>query len=189
MKENFPPVEEMTDILDIEGIRYFPWMEIFKGLGFILGLLLLVALLYCLWRLIRYLVDVWKRSKQTPLERGLKALHALAARDWPEKGQMRLFYFELSSLLRRYLEEEFHYPATDKTTPEIRRELSSHTILTESQIKMIEEIFKRADWAKFAEGSPLASEARDDVAASMGILHESDAAHRLHLAESKAGGK
>lgn len=120
--QNTPPppagAAPMTDIHDIKPlIAMGPDL---RWLYWVLGLTVLAALLGLAWWL-------WRRRKpagnlETEIARpapeveAYQLLDALAAGDL---GDMKRFYFQLSAILRQYMERRFNIPAVEMTTEEL----------------------------------------------------------------------
>ncbi len=148
--------QEMTDILDIEGVIGFPW-------GTLLWILALVGLLLVAFFLIRFFIK--RRQNKiakslTPTARVQFELDQLDRQQFLERGDFRKFYFFLSEIFRRYVQDSYGYPAIDKTTGEITRELLPVIDLDSSEKEQAQTFLERSDQVKFAnqipsEGAPL----------------------------------
>ena len=102
-----------------------------------------------------------------PWEEARQALAALAARDLPARGELEIFYVELTAIVRRYLGARFGFPALDMTTMEIMSALRAHrgpTRATEEALTLARRMLEGADLVKFARGRPPTEAAREDTA-------------------------
>lgn len=101
-----------------------------------------------------------------PEERALAALRGLENRMSMED---RAFYFELTAVVRRYLEERYRFPAGEMTTEELRPRLGKLEGLKSELSEGLETLLVSADGVKFA-GVP---------AAERQMKADLDFAHRL----------
>ena len=95
-------------------------------------------------------------------ELALEELEALQQKNLIEKGQVRLHYFELSEIFRRYLERRFLFPAVENTTEEIVREFRKRNILNQQICSIAQSFLNNTDWVKFAKHTPGAEEIERD---------------------------
>jgi len=85
-------------------------------------------------------------------EIALKALQKLYASDLLEKQEYKLFFSELSDILRTYLEGRYFISALEETTYEIIRDLKEH--LDDDKKKILSDILQLSDLVKFAKFKP-----------------------------------
>jgi len=152
-----PPKNEKKELAPIDPIikRQFP--EVY--LSYFL-------LIFSIISLIIALIDVFKNRPAKPTnwqfpekplqpahEIALKKLNKLASAAYHEKGEIKLFYSELSHILRAYIESRYNIPALEITTDELMKGLSSGD-LTEPLKNRLESIFHVADLVKFAKAEP-----------------------------------
>ena len=88
----------------------------------------------------------------------MQALQALAEKQLWQSGQCKLFYTELTDILRRYIEERYKVSAMECTTDEILDELIELTMAQKSSYSNLKEVLQLADLVKFAKYQPLADE-------------------------------
>jgi hypothetical protein len=118
---------------------------------------------------------VWKRKtvtsmlglektgpKKPPEQNAWEALHALEDSDLLATGQHKEFYFRLSVILRRYLEERYAMSALDKTSSELLLEFR-RTDLRSELVSLTRAFFDNADLVKFAKLVPTETEIVDDL--------------------------
>ncbi len=101
-----------------------------------------------------------------PEQRALSALRGLESRMPLEE---RTFYFELTAVVRRYLEERYRFPAGEMTTEELRPILGKLDGLPPELADGLEALLVSADGVKFAGVS----------AAERQMTTDLDFAHRL----------
>lgn len=95
---------------------------------------------------------------QTPArpahEIAYEELRALVARDLPGQGLYKDFYREISTLLRRYIENRFSLRAPERTTEEFLDELSHDATLSPAHKDLLKAFLVHCDLVKFAEVVP-----------------------------------
>lgn len=83
-------------------------------------------------------------------ETALEALAQLAARDYIEQRRVKIFYSELSDILRRYIEARFQIAAPEMTTEEFLGSLRQSLNFDAAQRRLLEEFLTACDMVKFA---------------------------------------
>jgi len=78
------------------------------------------------------------------------ALRALFARNLVEAGLIKEYYFELSAILRHYIENRFGLRAPERTTEEFLAELGSSGTLVERHRQLLADFLAECDLVKFA---------------------------------------
>jgi len=157
--------ESMKDILDIENIVLFLWPKV---LLFVFGILALLLSIFLIIKIFQFLKNRKKKILSlSPLEQSLKRLSKIGINlliNSPQpplklrggKGELcHSVYFELSEILREYLDRAYSFPAMEKSTSEIKE-----LFITNKPIALSNEIigelvsfFEKADQIKFA-GQP-----------------------------------
>lgn len=152
VKSVLPANGEAEDIRDIKTLAA-PRMHIPMWAWFILGFFILV-LAALLGR------KYWqKKNKKTEIQREAHeiALEALKRiRNWPLDDPIFLkkFYFEISEIIRAYLEARFFINATDMTTYELDTMIARVQEITSEQRFDLRRFFDRTDEVKFADHHP-----------------------------------
>ena len=95
-----------------------------------------------------------------------KGIRELNAEQLFEKGQVKMFYFGLSEILRRYLEAIRHFPAAEFTTEEI-----AHYVEHEEDRKLIA-LLRQADMVKFADTVPTQTRKDEDTQTALSYVRE-----------------
>jgi hypothetical protein len=85
-----------------------------------------------------------------PHETALNALRDLLAKGWIESENAEPFYIELSSIIRRYLEDRFGLRAPERTTEEFIREATTSRFLSSDHQILTSEFLEQCDLVKFA---------------------------------------
>ncbi len=136
-----------NDIRDIHGPISIPspWIWLLYG---IIALLVL-AILYFLWR---WYVNRRKARILTPYEEALQNLEK--ARLLMRIDAVKPYIFEVSEIVRHYIEKRFQVMATHQTTEEFLVDLAkpSHSPLI-SQTPLLEQFLTNCDFVKFGQGS------------------------------------
>ncbi len=99
-----------------------------------------------------------KEKPLPPYVVALKALQDLDDRKLWQDGQFKVFYTELSDILRKYIEGRYKVSAMESTTDEIMSELVELTVTQRSSYNNLREVLQLADFVKFAKYQPLPDE-------------------------------
>lgn len=161
--ENVDPQKGLFDIKQPINTP-FTLAEILKYLHWMVAFMLFSALLV--------LAIHWWLKKRNPIrdllfkERPKEPAHIIALRAlehikneklW-QKGQVKLFYSQLTDTLRVYMQERFNFPAMEQTTPEIVKSLKGVELTDDKLFTKMQQILETADLAKFAKYEPLPDE-------------------------------
>ncbi len=110
----------------------------------------------------------------------LDALAAFAA--WDDERAVRGYYFELTEAVRAYVEARFAVPATDRTTPELARELRTSSVPQATREPLLE-LCARADLVKFADAHPSPDEGHAALASARALVDAVAPAPRARTVE------
>ncbi len=147
-----------------EGTR---WTDYLIYLYILLFVLLAASLIW--WRMKRKKKQSESNDRQEvevpPLEEALRALDLLQRKALWKEGKIKEYYSEISTILRRYLERRYGFPALEWTKREILRHISQKHI-AEFPKGSLGEILRVTDLVKFAKFKP-------DVTQNESILKES----------------
>lgn len=91
--------------------------------------------------------------------RALADLEALLGAPHLAQGELRRFHIELAAILKRYLEDRFTFPAVERTTIEVERDLRRLAVDAQAQLPAIQ-VLRDCDRVKFANASTTAEEGR-----------------------------
>jgi hypothetical protein len=149
------------DIRDIKAPLELPraWkLIIIVGL-IIAGVLLLAGAIYYLWRRRqgKGLLPERKEPERPAHEVALEALRKLRESDLLATGQIKLFYSELSEIIRRYIEGRYFVPALELTTNELMDNLREVAMEIEAR-ENLRELLDISDLVKFAKYQPAEEE-------------------------------
>lgn len=143
-------------------------------------LLLLVAVAsaaYLVYRLARYLKG--RRRPPSPAPERLRsaeevareAIERLLSRKLVEQGHFKLFYLELSEIVKRFLGSKLGVISLERTTEEFTRDLRAISVPA-AQYRMIREFLDDCDLVKFAKYRPGQEEVEQIVARSWAMIDE-----------------
>jgi hypothetical protein len=117
----------------------------------------------------------------SPIEKATSLLQSLEKKELWQKGEVKIYYSELTDIVRNYIEEEIQIPAMESTTSELV--LSLKNVAKQKKLKLsqetlsnLEKVLKQADLVKFAKVKPLDFEIEEDkkrVTNSIVTIHKS----------------
>jgi len=99
-------------------------------------------------------------------EAAFDAMERLIGEQLVEKGEWKEFYFRLTDILRRYIEDRFGFHAPERTTEEFLEEIRGgrdggfSSALGPAQKRLLEAFFTHGDMVKFAAVVPEKAEIR-----------------------------
>ncbi len=88
----------------------------------------------------------------TPHDEAYQALSRLQHSDFIRKGQVKLYFFQMSEILKRYFERRYEIRALESTTYELMNELKEKT--ETDNLNLITEVLSLCDLVKFAKYEP-----------------------------------
>ncbi|MEI8121601.1 MAG: hypothetical protein WCI20_06085 [bacterium] len=126
-----------------------------KGfIGYTLAILGLAALGYGAWRLFRKVRRAVQLRRMSPRERALFELAELMARDLVGHDRVKEFYFELTMIVRTYIERAHAIRAPEQTTEEFLVIVSQDPRFSRDVAKRLREFMQAADLVKYAGVQP-----------------------------------
>jgi hypothetical protein len=156
-------------ITDIKAVYNAPidWMYIFTIVLYVLLALLCVVLIII--GIMKYLASRKQglNEEQQPIVDPRKAheiaydeLLALKEKQLWQSQQFKLYYTELTEILRRYIYNRYTIEAMEQTTDDIISEFRQNKQLREkkNEIKLLSDVLRLADLVKFAKYQPLPDE-------------------------------
>lgn len=154
---------EMTDILDLQGIITLKWLHTLKIVSLILLSLLVLALLA--WLFYKLYKKYFYAQDLSPDQKALSDLSELKKKKWIEASHWRAFYFSLDEIFRTYLQTQFGLEILDKTFEELHHDwdrLKPLFLLAEQA--RLDPFLLRAQLIKFAGSSTTPDDAGEDFA-------------------------
>ncbi|NCP21332.1 MAG: hypothetical protein COS42_12715 [Flavobacteriales bacterium CG03_land_8_20_14_0_80_35_15] len=144
-------------------------------LWWIIGVMALLALaLYLLLR--KKGIRIIKKRIVPPFIIAMDRLKALDQKQLIKSQQLKVFYIELTDIIRRYIEEDLSIPALESTSDELLSTISdfnesSHLEIDKQTIEKLNDLLKSADLVKFAKYKPNLNQAEADRLVAEFILN------------------
>ena len=141
------------DIKDIKGpVSYWDKTYIY----IILAILISIALILFI------IIFLQKRRKTKEIilpaipahEIAFEALKSLMEKDYISTGMVQEYYFELSNIVRHYIENRFQLKAPEMTTEEFLLTLKESVVLNSEQKSLVRDFLSHCDMVKFAKYLP-----------------------------------
>ncbi|RPE13877.1 hypothetical protein EGT74_10300 [Chitinophaga lutea] len=150
-------------------LDYWPWL-----LG-ILVLVTAVVLYFVYWRKRKPAPKpLPAKPAKTPYEVAIEHLAQLG-KDKPWNTDVKLYYTELTDVLRQYFEQQFHIAALEQTSAELLQNIKPVTVLNQQRDKL-QSILTLADLAKFAKLQPSPQEHEDCLQKAIAVVEWTKAA-------------
>ena len=144
--------EQDTEIRDIKPQASLPIPAIWPIL--VLGLLaLLVVVGGVVWWIVHRLRNRPDVDNRTPEEVAYDEFERIRGLRLPEQDEFKEQYALVTTCLWNYIEGQYHVPATDLTTSELKQTLRS-TRMSEANTQAFVSLFTDCDLVKFAEFTP-----------------------------------
>lgn len=136
------------DIRDIKNIfeEKMSFFFIFILLGLLSGVIIIILIVKM----------IAKRTRKRPLvikpwEKAVEALNEIKVFNLDDPSLVKKYYFTLTDILKLYFEEEFFYPATDRTYPELVRDLKQMDKPSKEFQKKFLEIIEHVELIKYSD--------------------------------------
>jgi hypothetical protein len=147
---------DIKPITDVQRTRSNLWAYIALVL---LALLAVTGLVYWFFWRKKPLTEAEKIAALPPYERAKLALEKLDEDHYFKNEDVKMFYSDLTLILRQYLDEKVYDQSLESTTDELVFRLktlqaANQISLGANTIRNIETILKRADLVKFAKSKP-----------------------------------
>ena len=147
---------DIKPITDVQRTRSSLWAYITLVL---LALLAVTGLVYWFFWRKKPLTEAEKIAALPPYERAKLALEKLDEDHYFQNEDVKMFYSDLTLILRQYLDEKVYDQSLESTTDELVFRLktlqaANQISLGANTIRNIETILKRADLVKFAKSKP-----------------------------------
>lgn len=149
------PSTDLNDMADLKNIHKEPknWTD-YLWIGWILGGLAILALLiYWVNRRKPKTTLQTRSTRLSPTELAQKKLAHLEQQQLWQKGDIKTYYAELSSIIREYLDGRFQTDSLKKGADEALQNIQKWE-LTPAQQQAVRTLLTNADLAKFAKGQP-----------------------------------
>lgn len=130
------------------------WQDFIPGIAIAVGLIIAGLVGYWLWRRPKREIQVQREAPPLPAHQiALQKLAALKKAGYWERGELKLYYSELTFILREYLESRFKIQALESTTDEILAAIKSLGF-NDEQKEATSQLLQTADLVKFAKAMP-----------------------------------
>ena len=102
-------------------------------------------------------------SRIPPFDLAKQRLKELDSRKLLKQNRIKLYYVELTDIVRSFIERELNIPALESTTDELMETItdfnsSSNLNIPKETLLRLQELLKEADLVKFAKSKPLLNE-------------------------------
>ncbi len=145
--------KDSKDIKDIKG----PISPAEKFKKFLLMLAAFLILSGAVWLSLRF----WRRKQKEYASRvkpawefAYQMLEELRLLDYPGRGKVKEYYFELSYIVRHYLEDRFNLRAPEMTTEEFLAKVGDYAELNSEVRSVLKDFLISCDMVKFAKYAP-----------------------------------
>lgn len=161
--------------------KHFMW--------WIVALLVLIAV-------ILYYVFRKKKIKEkivlmTPIQEAFNRLKELDEKQFLQQNKVKIYYSELTDIVRTYIEKDINIPALESTTNELIETIndfneSSKLGISSQTISELKSVLQSADLVKFAKSQPIIEEIKNDRSIVEGILKNTQTAvHKNDVVEEE----
>jgi hypothetical protein len=131
-----------------------PWAS--GGIGAVLLILVLIYIIRKIRR--KEPIIKWNRPKEPAHVIALRDLNKLKSNKLWQKDQVKLYYTELTDILRMYLWNRYSIRTMERTSDEILDSLKNSDFKDVDLFDTLKDILKQSDLVKFAKFKPLADE-------------------------------
>ncbi len=146
---------QIADIKKVFRPKFSLWYFVKKSVPFALGLLLLAALVYLIYYLIKHRkeksVEEVNIPSIPPYELAISSLEKVKQEKLWQQGRHKEYHSELTDILRVYIEGVFDLPAMEMTSDEILAYLSDLKSEHKQAYLDLQKILYLADLVKFAK--------------------------------------
>ena len=97
---------------------------------------------------------------------------SLTEEDYLKTGETREYYFELSDIVRHYLENRFHLKAPEMTTDEFLNNLKSTKVLRSEHKSLLRDFLSHCDMVKFARYKPEENEIESSYESAQNLVEQ-----------------
>jgi len=98
-----------------------------------------------------------------PIQEALQRLKELDEKQLLQQNKIKIYYTELTDIVRTYIEKDIYIPALESTTNELIETIndfneSSKLGISKETIQQLKEVLQSADMVKFAKSKPIVDE-------------------------------
>ena len=123
-----------------------------------------------------------------PIQEALQRLKELDEKQLLQQNKIKIYYSELTDIVRTYIEKDINIPALESTTNELIETIhdfneSSNLGISKETIQQLKEVLQSADLVKFAKSKPIIDEIKKDRTIVEDILTNTQNA--VHINDAK----
>lgn len=168
--------KDIKDIYEVEYKKPFPWWIVFAVLG--AAIIAFFVIRYLRNRKKRMAAEVVEEKVYiSPSDEALQKLRKMREeRSWT-KVNAKIFYTDLTDILRRYLERQFNIQAEEMVSSEILDAINKNSILYAS-VEKIEPVLKLADYVKFARYKPVPGDFEESLTNAIGFVEDTQPSYK-----------
>lgn len=162
------------DIRDIRPPVYFS-----AEYSFFVILAIIILVFATLIFLVVFISKKLRKRKEEPsgfkkpaYQLAYEALEKLKAKNLVGKGDIKEYYFELSNIVRHYIENRFKIKAPEMTTEEFLVTLGDSDVLANSHKELLKHFLSLCDIVKFAKYGPTPEEIENSFNAAKKLVDE-----------------
>ena len=147
----------------IKNIKKEPYTfaDIITAYWWIIVLIIVIGII--LYFVLKDKVVHYEKDKLPPFDRAMQRLKELDGKQLIEQDKVKLYYVELTDIVRTFIEREMNIPALESTTDELLETItdfndSSHLDIPKETIDKLKKLLQEADLVKFAKSKPMSNE-------------------------------
>tara|TARA_R110001583_G_scaffold23999_2_gene87999 strand:- start:1344 stop:2933 length:1590 start_codon:yes stop_codon:yes gene_type:complete len=146
-----------------------------------------------LFAILLYFIFRKKKEKEVvkvyvaPIQEAMQRLKELDEKQLLQQNKVKIYYSELTDIVRTYIEKDIKIPALESTTNELVETIidfneSSNLGISKETIKQLKGVLQSADLVKFAKSKPVIEEIKTDRNSVEEILKNTqDAVHKREI--------
>ncbi|SIO42966.1 hypothetical protein SAMN04488055_3953 [Chitinophaga niabensis] len=169
---NTVPVDTTKAFKPIKALRSVGWniLDYWPYLLACLALSAAIVLYFVFWHKKRKpaVVAPPARPAKAPYQLAMEQLELLE-KEKPWNSDVKLYYTQLTDILRQYFEQQFHIAALEQTSAELMQNIKPVTVLNQQRDKL-QSILTLADLAKFAKLQPSPQEHEDCLRKAIAVV-------------------
>ena len=166
------------NLYEIKGIKNQPIVfDDFKSYIWIVLAIIALILLYYYFIFRKKKEKIAEENRIPPYELAMQRLGELDGKQLWQQDKIKLYYIELTDIIRTYLERELNIPALESTTDELMETIRDFNKIKTLDLKKetvinLQKLLKEADLVKFAKHKPLSDEITNHRTDTESIINE-----------------
>ncbi len=148
---------------NIKNIKKEPYtfVDIITAYWWLIVLIIVIGII--LYFVLKDKVIHYEKDKLQPFDRAMQRLKELDSKQLLEQHKIKLYYVELTDIVRTFIEREMNIPALESTTDELLETIidfndSSNLKIPKETIDKLKKLLQEADLVKFAKSKPVSNE-------------------------------